>query len=124
MRRRRPLQIGDVITVQLPTHQPGGHEQTGIRPAIVVGLPNLLSRPRFPMILVVPTTTSVGPWANQSPHLYPPLSAGVGGLTTDCVVLLDQLRSIDRSRIGRRIGTLTTQQLMPISTGLERIFGF
>jgi len=49
--RIRRLQIGDVIIVQLPTHQPGGHEQKGIRPAIAVGLPNLLGRPRFPVIL-------------------------------------------------------------------------
>ena len=122
--RRRPLHIGDVITVQLPHQQPGGHEQTGIRPAVVVGLPTLLDRPRFPMALVAPMTTAIGPWANQSPHLYPSLSAGIGGLTKDCVVLLDQLRSVDRNRIGRRIGTLTTPQLTPISTGMRRIFGF
>ncbi len=123
--RIRPLHLGDVITVQLPHHRPGGHEPVkGIRPAIVVGLPPLLGTPRFPLIVVVPTTTQVGPWASQSPHLYPPLAAGVGGFTTDCVVLLDQLRSLDISRIGRHIGTLTTQQLMLISTGLRRILGF
>ena len=44
MRKRRPLQLGDVITVDLPGHIPGGHEQTGIRPAIVVGLPTLLGK--------------------------------------------------------------------------------
>ena len=124
MRRRHPLRIGDVITVQLPLHQPGGHEQTGIRPAIVVGLPNLLGRPRFPMVLVVPTTTQVGQWAIGSSHLYPSLQAGMGGLTQDCIVLLDQLRSIDVGRMGRRIGTLGSQQLMTISTGLRRIFQF
>ena len=56
--------------------------------------------------------------------LYLPLQAGDGGLTRDCVVLLDQLRSVDANRIDRRIGTLNPQQLAPIMAGLKRIFQF
>jgi len=86
MRRRRPLQPGDVITVDLPSYS-RGHEQTGIRPAIVVGLPILLGKPRYPMLVIVPMTTTTGPWSGQSPDLYPPLQAGDGGLTKPCVAL-------------------------------------
>ena len=65
MRRRRPLQLGDVIMVDLPSYS-RGREQTGIRPAIVVGLPTLWGKPRYPMLVIVPMTTTSGSWSTQS----------------------------------------------------------
>ncbi|MBC8229401.1 hypothetical protein H8E77_07640 [bacterium] len=44
MRKKRALRLGDVITIDLPSHISSGHEQTGIRPAIVVGIPTLLGK--------------------------------------------------------------------------------
>ncbi|MBM3236548.1 type II toxin-antitoxin system PemK/MazF family toxin [Candidatus Poribacteria bacterium] len=111
------------MTVDIPSYS-RGREQTGIRPAIVVGLPTFLGKPRYPILVIVPMTTTTGPWRSQYPDFYPPLQVGDGGLTKPCVALLDQVRSISISRIGRYIGSLNPQQFAPISTGLKQIFGF
>jgi mRNA interferase MazF len=83
------LQIGDVITVQFPEQSPQGREQEGYRP-IVVGLPSRLGALRFPLIFVAPMTTDRGQkWIKNSPVLYVRFDAGIAGLKTSSVVLLD-----------------------------------
>jgi mRNA interferase MazF len=114
----RPIKIGDILLVELPQHRPPGHEQQGLRPAIVVGLPNKLGVPRYPTILVVPLTTQIGNWAERSPNLYPRLPAGTAGLTRQSVVLLDHLRAIDLRRIRRFIGSLQGEVFNPIRENL------
>jgi mRNA interferase MazF len=73
-------------------------EQQGYRPAIVVAVPDLLDIPRFPLIVVIPLTTDRGQkWATASSNLYPRFSAGVAGLRSPSVALLDQVRALDVS---------------------------
>jgi mRNA-degrading endonuclease toxin of MazEF toxin-antitoxin module len=51
---------GDIVLIALPSHDPSGHEQEGVRPAIVVGVPQGLVR--YPVVVAVPlTTTAHGP---------------------------------------------------------------
>jgi mRNA interferase MazF len=101
----RPLAIGDIITARFPIHTPSGHEQEGLRPALVVGLPDKVASPRFSMILLAPITTDRGQtWANTA--LYPKLSKGSHGLVSDSIVLLEQIRSLDASRVEKYVGSL------------------
>jgi mRNA interferase MazF len=118
---RRPVQIGDVLLVQLPQHVPPGHEQIGTRPAVVVGIPDRLGQQRYPTWIVVPLTTQAAAWAQRSPALYPAYPAGVGGLVLDSVALLDNVRSVDLRRILKPLGMLTKEQYEPIREGLERM---
>ena len=119
----RRLSLGDMLLVRLPQQSPPGNEQFGERPAVVVGLPELLGPVRFPMAVIAPLTTDRGqPWAAANPALYPRLPAGVGGLGSDSLVLLDQVRSLGVRRIVRQIGTVPAQALGPIQNGLLRIF--
>lgn len=69
-------------------------------------------------MLVVPLTTQIGPWAREAPRLYPLLRAGTGGLRFDSVALLEHVRGIDASRVSRRLGSLTGEQLAPIARDL------
>ncbi|MBC7542388.1 MAG: type II toxin-antitoxin system PemK/MazF family toxin [Candidatus Sericytochromatia bacterium] len=62
--------------VRMPTHDPAGHEQQGIRPAVVVGIP--VPPVRYPMVMVVPLTSKTGGWQTANPTLYPVLQAGSG----------------------------------------------
>ena len=50
----------DVLLIALPQNLPPGHEQQGPRPAIVVGLPHQLGKPRYPMLLVDHAGRNVG----------------------------------------------------------------
>lgn len=110
------------MTARFPAQDPQGHEQEGYRPAIVVGLPETLGRPRFSMVLVVPLTTDRRQsWATASPDLYPRLQAGVAGLPQASIVLLEQTRMLDTSRMARYVGQLSREQYEPIKRGLVRI---
>ena len=81
------LDRGAVVLVELdPTV---GHEQRGVRPCIAVSDPSVNADQRFPLIAVVPVTSTAGVGA-----LYPALAAGTGGLTKTSYALIDH--SIDR----------------------------
>ncbi len=122
MTKTRSLQFGDVVTARFPQQNPQGREQEGYRPAIVVGFPSRLGIPRFKLIVVIPLTTDKGQdWANASPDLYPRFSAGIAGLKSPSIVLLDQIRVLDISRIIAYRGTLSPEQYEPILVGLRRM---
>jgi mRNA interferase MazF len=107
----RVLQVGDVVTFKFPSQVPRGREQEGFRPAIVVGLPSRLVKLRFPLIFVVPMTTDRGQdWVINSPNLYVRFAAGVAGLKSLSIALLDQVRAIDLARVVLYRGSLTSQQ--------------
>lgn len=116
------VKIGDVLRVQFPAQRPPGHEQVGTRPAVVVGIPDLAGRPRFPALVVVPFTTSAGDYSQEAPGLYPLYRAGMGGLTVDSVALVDNVRVLGVSRILDRLGSLTPQEYEPIKQALRLTF--
>ncbi len=118
----RPLQPRDIVNVQLPSHDPRGREQEGYRPAVVVGQPDILGVPRYPLIFVVPLTRDKGqPWANTAPDLYIRFPAGIGNLRSPSIALLDQVRGLDVDRITKYRGTLTPEQYQPIINGLSKM---
>jgi mRNA interferase MazF len=118
----RALQIGDIVTVKFPSQVPSGREQEGYRPAIVVGIPSRLGQLRFPLVFVIPMTTDRGQeWATLSPELYVTFAAGVAGLKSPSIALLDQVRAIDVSRISTYRGSLTSQEYEAIAQALQQI---
>jgi mRNA interferase MazF len=116
------LSVGDIIVATLPEQVPIGREQQGYRPVIVVGVPEALGTPRYAMLLVIPLTTNrKQQWAIEYPALYPVLAAGDGALPTSSIALLDQVRSLDKTRVSRYLGTLTPEQYRPIVIGLSKM---
>jgi len=115
----RQLRKGDVVLVSLPQSVPPMHEQQGIRPAIVVGIPP--GETRYLLVVIAPLTTRMGQWVRQNPVIYPKLPAGTGGLTQDSVVLLDQIRAIDAQRIVKYIGSLASKEYAPIAAGINQL---
>ncbi|MDB5101500.1 MAG: transcriptional modulator of MazE/toxin, MazF [Cyanobacteria bacterium RYN_339] len=118
---RKSLAPGDVVTVNLPSHQPAGREQEGYRPAVVVGVPSLAGPVRFPVVIIVPLTTDSGQsWAVAHPVLYPVLAAGAGGLPVASICLADQVRSLDLARVHVRRGTLSNPEFEAVSMAVSR----
>lgn len=115
----KPLAIRDVITARLPQQLPNGREQEGYRPVLVLAVPRHTGSMRYPMLVVAPLTTDKDqPWIAGNP-LYIRLQAGTGGLPINSVVLLDQLRALDVTRMARLLGTLSATQYAPIQQGLK-----
>jgi mRNA interferase MazF len=110
------LERGAVVLVDLePTL---GHEQQGTRPCVVVSDSAVNSTQRFPLIAVVPVTSTPASGA-----LYPALNPGPSGLTKPSTALVDQLRSIDKQRIRRRYGCVSPSELQAIDLGLCLFLG-
>lgn len=110
---------GDIVLVNLPLHEPKGHEQEGLRPAIIVAVPT--GHLRYPVVIVVPVTSQTGSWSNQNPVLYHQIPHGTGGLPRLSVALIDQVRAIDVRRITTYLGTLEQQLLQNIKDSLIEV---
>ncbi len=110
------MKRGTVVLVSLdPTR---GHEQRGARPCVVVTDPTVSSDQRFPMIAVVPLTGTPGEGA-----LYPSLTPGPSGLRQPSWALIDQLRAVDKRRVTRVFGMVSTAELEAIDDGIRLFLG-
>jgi len=110
------------VTAAIPERVPAGHEQEGLRPAVVVGLPDRLGPGRFPVVVVVPFTTYHGQaWVAAAPERYPRFATGVAGLRSPSVALLDQVLALDLRRLRKRRGQLRIEQFARVQEGLARI---
>lgn len=107
---------GTVVLVELdPTV---GHEQRGVRPCVVVSDPAVNAEQRFPLIAVIPVTGTLGAGA-----LYPAVDAGTSGLVKRSSALIDHLRAIDKRRVRRIFGRVSSGELAAIDQGLELFLG-
>jgi len=107
---RRPLR-GDVDLVNFaPTI---GAEVKKTRPAVVIQ--NDIGNRWSPITIVAAITSRF-----EDP-LYPTevlVRASEGGLAVDSVVLLNQLRSVDKARLVRRLGALKAQTVRDVDRAL------
>ncbi|MCI8608622.1 MAG: type II toxin-antitoxin system PemK/MazF family toxin [Firmicutes bacterium] len=90
-----------------------GSEQGGVRPVLVVQ--NDVGNKYSPTIIVAAVTSQTGK-AKLPTHVE--LAATQGGLSKNSVVLLEQLRTIDKRRLKERIGTLNVNQLPDVDAAL------
>ena len=51
------------------------------------------------------------------------LPAGEGGLPKDSIVLLNQIRTIDKKRLGRKLGTISTETMRKVERALAISLG-
>lgn len=108
-----------------PEHVPGGREQQGLRPAVVVGAPELLGEPRFGVLVVVPMTTDRDRgWSRRSPALYPRFAEGTARSRSPSICLLDQVRAIGAEQVRGYRGTLAADQYRPIHDGLREMVSY
>ena len=102
---------GEVYLVSLdPTL---GAEIRKTRPAVVVQ--NDLANRRSPITIVAAVSSQF------EERLYPTevfVRAPEGGLTADSVALLNQIRSVDKGRLARRLGVLKAETMREIDAAL------
>lgn len=102
---------GDVVTVDLPVpaDRPG-REQVGYRPAIVVQTDD--TEANLPTTMVVPITSNLS--AIRFPHTFRVDPSPQNGLAKPSVLLVFQLRAIDKKRLGKTIGHLEQHHLQQL----------
>ena len=96
-----------------------GSEQGGIRPIVV--LQNDVGNKYSPTVIAAATTSKLTK-AKLPTHIE--LHKDVSPLPKDSVVLLEQIRTIDKSRIKEKIGELSPEIMQNIDNALLISLGF
>ena len=95
-----------------------GSEQGGVRPDLVVQ--NDVGN-KFSPTIIVAAVTSKKNKADLPTHVE--IAAEGNGLTKNSVVLLEQLRTIDKRRLKERIGTIDKTRLPEVNEALSVSLG-
>ena len=96
-----------------------GSEQGGVRPVLVVQ--NDIGNKYSPTIIAA-AITSKQTKAKLPTHVE--LNGGEYGLPLDSVVLLEQIRTLDKRRLREKIGELSQDEMKRINDGLLISLGF
>lgn len=96
-----------------------GSEQGGVRPIVV--LQNDVGNKYSPTVIAAATTSKLTK-AKLPTHIE--LSRDTSPLPKDSVVLLEQIRTIDKSRIKEKIGELPPETMQMIDNALLISLGF
>ncbi len=96
-----------------------GSEQGGIRPVLVVQ--NDVGNKYSPTVIAAAVTSKIDK-AKLPTHIE--LSAREYGLTKDSVVLLEQIRTLDKTRLKERIGQVSADKMRKINEALLVSLGF
>ena len=107
---------GDVVLCDL--NPVVGTEQAGVRPVVILQIDR--ANVASPHMIIAPFTTKIRRALLPS-HVFIP--AGAGGLHQDSVILCEQIRVIDKSRILQVLGHLDQSYLVEIAKALRTILG-
>ncbi len=95
-----------------------GPEQGRLRPALVIQ--NDVGNRYSPITIVIPLTSCV----SEKP--YPQnvlLEAGVGGLREDFELVSSQIRAVDKSRVGERLGSVPDKLMEAVERAILLTLG-
>ena len=95
-----------------------GSEQGGVRPVLIIQ--NNVGN-RFSPTVIAAAITSQNAKANLPTHIR--LYADHSGLSKDSVVLLEQIRTLDKRRLKEKMGTLSRTDMYKVDEALSVSFG-
>lgn len=95
-----------------------GSEQGGIRPVLIIQ--NDIGNKYSPTVIAAAITSQINK-AKMPTHIE--LSAEEYGLNKDSVVLLEQIRTIDKKRLREKIGHLDSFLMKRVNEALSVSFG-
>ena len=95
-----------------------GSEQGGVRPVLIVQ--NDTGNKHSPTVIAAAITSQTGK-ARLPTHIE--LNAQSVGLSRDSVILLEQVRTIDKSRLRERMGKLDDTTMTKVDNAIAVSFG-
>ena len=95
-----------------------GSEQGGMRPVLIVQ--NDTGNKHSPTVIAAAITSQIGK-ARLPTHIE--LNAQSVGLSRDSVILLEQVRTIDKSRLRERMGKLDDTTMTKVDNAIAVSFG-
>jgi mRNA interferase MazF len=111
---------GDIVLVNLPQTADGaGHEQVGTRPALIVH--DDVTSDTLSVVMIVPFTSNSKAQRFRHTILVEPTEEN--GLTMQSILLVFQLRAIDRQRITKTIGHLEDELIEKVNQEMKGLLG-
>ena len=95
-----------------------GSEQGGLRPVLIVQ--NDVGNKHSPTVIAA-AITSQREKAKLPTHIQ--LDSKTCGLSRDSVVLLEQIRTLDKQRLREKMGSLDTRSMAAVNSALSVSFG-
>lgn len=95
-----------------------GSEQGGVRPVLIVQ--NDVGNKHSPTVIAAAVTSQINK-AKMPTHIE--IGAAGGGLTKDSVILMEQIRTIDKERLREKIGRLDDDLMEKVNRALSVSFG-
>ena len=95
-----------------------GHEQEGMRPALIVSVDEFNSS-KAELLMVLPVTSK----KKYALPTHVPVDPPEAGLTMASVILCDQLRTVSKERLVRRMGTVEPSTLMRVEPIMKALLG-
>ncbi len=95
-----------------------GSEQGGVRPVLVIQ--NDIGNKYSPTVIAAAITSKINK-AKMPTHIE--LSAKEYGLNKDSVILLEQIRTIDKKRLREKIGRIDDELMKSVNDALSISFG-
>ena len=111
-----PIKRGELFWVDLNPAR--GSEQKGRRPVLV--LQNDIGNEVAPTTIVAPLTTKS--FSKEYPTNVN-LPKGVGGLDADSTILLSQIRTVDKSRLEKKIGNIPSSYVKKVDVAIKISLG-
>lgn len=90
-----------------------GSEQAGIRPVLIIQ--NDIGNKYSPTVIVLAITTKTKP--NIPTHI--PIKAGSCGLDKNSIILVEQMRTLDKTRLKDKIGVLDFDTMEKVKRALK-----
>ena len=112
----QPVRRGDIYYADLSPVV--GSEQGGMRPVLIIQ--NDTGNRHSPTVIAAAITSQTGK-ANLPTHIT--LAARSCGLTRESVILLEQVRTLDKSRLRERMGRLDEPAMHQVDSAIAVSFG-
>lgn len=95
-----------------------GSEQGGVRPVLIIQ--NDIGNKYSPTVIIAAITSQINK-AKLPTHIE--ISANEYGLNKDSVILLEQIRTIDKKRLREKIGCLDDNMMVKVDSSLQISLG-
>ena len=111
MQKNKKIKRGDIYYANL--YPIIGCEQDGIRPVVVIQ--NEMANAYSPVVLIAPLTSRVSTKPKLGTHVCIKKN---GKITHDSIIQMEQIRVLDKSRLGSFVCTLSSETLQEIDKAL------
>ena len=113
------IKRGDIYYASLGDNNAVGSEQTGNRPVVIVQ--NNIGNQTSPTVIIAPITSKVNEKPKMTTHVV--LEPLRNRLPKKSIILLEQLRTIDKLRLSSFVGSLNIEELEAVDRAIMNALG-